>query len=509
MSRSPEGERAVDRDPVPAWALVAALVAVIAWVGWRRYQFLASSPYPFGVDGFFYPVQLRAILESGGLHYPAAPLTFYLFAPLAAVGGPMWAVKVGAAVATALIAAPIAGVARELGAPRAAALAAAIAAATSPASFYFSAEFVKNGVGLTAAAFALWALLWAVRARADWRRRLALAALVALAAWLAHKVATALYAAAAIPVLWQWARIRGASPRRCVALAALAVAALLGAAALAPARFAGVADLGLLGGLLSADADWSFAVLRRGTRALAFGREVPIAAGVAAALWILWRWRGLPEGRGARAPATLLGPGLLAVFAALPWIDASDPLGLGFRLRLIAFVLLALHLGPLLAVAFRGLEQTIQAAVALGFGAFLIAFRPPVYAPPVVESHPALVAAVGAAVDLVPGGDVVVAPERHLVFMYTWMTGAAATQRADAVEPDRRWRLIPLASAGRELLGAIATARKRADPAIPRPFSLHPYDHDGLLLMREAFWFDALSRLPAPARARYERWPTY
>ena len=66
-------------------------------------HFALSTPFPLGVDGYFYPVQLRSLLADGHLHWPAAPLTFYLFAPLAYLFGPVVAVKVGASLATSLL----------------------------------------------------------------------------------------------------------------------------------------------------------------------------------------------------------------------------------------------------------------------------------------------------------------------------------------------------------------------------------------------------------------------
>ena len=74
------------------------LVALVAWSFVQRWHVLASSPYPLGVDGYFYPVQVRALLEHGSLQYPSAPLTFWWMAPFAAVAGPI----VGAAIAAAL-----------------------------------------------------------------------------------------------------------------------------------------------------------------------------------------------------------------------------------------------------------------------------------------------------------------------------------------------------------------------------------------------------------------------
>ena len=130
--------------------------ALCALAAWRRWRFLDGSPYPMGVDGYYYAVQLRSLLGHGHLVWPAAPLAFWLMAPAAALAGPIAGAKLGAAV---------------LGAPRRRAGVPARAPArrrararpgsrrpwSPPAagSFYLSVEFVKQGVGVTVALAAL------------------------------------------------------------------------------------------------------------------------------------------------------------------------------------------------------------------------------------------------------------------------------------------------------------------------------------------------------------------
>ena len=120
---------------------------------------LSDSPFPVGVDGYFYPVQLRSLLETGTLEYPAAPLAFWLMAPLAAVTDPITGAKLGAALFGALVALPAYGVGARLGRGRAAGLVAAALATTSAGSAFLTIEFVKNGIGLTMLLTALWLLL--------------------------------------------------------------------------------------------------------------------------------------------------------------------------------------------------------------------------------------------------------------------------------------------------------------------------------------------------------------
>jgi hypothetical protein len=488
-------------DPVPRLAAFAALAALVGWVVWQRAGYALSSPYPHGIDGYFYAAQLGSLIDGGGLRWPSAPLTFWLLWPLAAIAGPVVAVKIGAPLLAALVAAPVYGMAREVGAPRAVALAAAALAATSPAVFYFGVEFVKNGAGMTAAALAIWAALVAARRRD--RRSLILVALALIAAWLTHKSAAVIAAVAIAPIAVPALRDAGVSRRALTIAAAVAVAAIAAIGLLAPRRFVGAGDLALAGDLFSSSPDFGLPVQRLGDRVLLFAREVWLAAAAAigfAALWI--------AGRLTAAERSLAGLAGLALLAAIPFIDVSDPGGAGFRLRLTAFLPLAALVAVLGSVAARRAPQLVTAA-ALALAGFVAAFRPPIYLPPVVEQHPALIAAVGAAADHVPATDVVITPERRLVFAYSFLAKGRAAQSPGAAPAAHRWRLIPMSYASPALIGAIEIARKSAPAGVARPISLHPYARDGLLLMTESFWQAALAALPDPERERYQRWPRY
>ncbi|HEY6173455.1 MAG TPA: hypothetical protein VIX73_03385 [Kofleriaceae bacterium] len=99
------------RERLPMWvpgvAVAAALVALVAWSFWQRWMLLTASPFPLGVDGYFYPIQLRALLAHGELAYPASPLAFYLLAPFAAATDPITGAKLGTAIYGAAVAAPV------------------------------------------------------------------------------------------------------------------------------------------------------------------------------------------------------------------------------------------------------------------------------------------------------------------------------------------------------------------------------------------------------------------
>src|SRR5882672_6586983 len=181
----------------PPAAVAGALLALVAWSFWQRRRLLTASPFPLGVDGYFYPIELRALLSRGELAYPASPLAFYLMAPLAAATDPITGAKLGAALFGALIASPAYGVGARLGDGRGPGLLAAVLATTSVGSAYLTIEFVKNGIGLTVALTALWLAL--VAAERPTRSRIAAAIAGLVAAWAAHKMAAALVAVVAVP----------------------------------------------------------------------------------------------------------------------------------------------------------------------------------------------------------------------------------------------------------------------------------------------------------------------
>src|SRR5262245_64927811 len=110
----------------PAAGAAAAVLALAAWSLWQRWQMLSGSPFPLGVDGYFYPIQLRSLLDHGALAYPASPLAFYLMAPFAALTDPITGAKLASAVLGAAIAGPAYAVGARLGGCRGAGLVAAV-----------------------------------------------------------------------------------------------------------------------------------------------------------------------------------------------------------------------------------------------------------------------------------------------------------------------------------------------------------------------------------------------
>jgi hypothetical protein len=485
-------------EPLPRWLVVGALAALAVWTFWDRWQFLTGTPYPTGVDGYWYAVQLRSLLDGGGLYYPAAPLSLWLMAPLAAVSDPFTGAKLGAALASAALPVAVYPLARRIGGSRAAGLLAAVIVATSAGSFYLATEFVKNAVALPIGMAALVAIARALERPG--RARIAVAGLLLVATGLAHAlILVFVLVAAAAPVavdLVDRGRLR-----------AVAIGAAVGALA---AGLVAWREADLWTSLFSSRADWALPALRLGDRALLFRHEVAIAGAVslgAVALFGLARWVPVLATRvPLRDRAFGLGPALWAVLFALPWIDAGDPEGLAFRVRLLSFAPLALAAALLAAHALARLDATWRmTAIMLATGIAL--YRPGRYEAPVVRADPDLAAAIAGARGRVPAGDIIVSPERHILFMTVWYTGIETRLDPESVPAARRWRLIPMSYMSEHLVRALDDAREAA--GVAPPISLHPGNRNGLVLLPEKTWEWVLGRLPTDEADGYRRWPTH
>ncbi len=521
-------------DPrrLPAWAptaaVAAALVALIAASFAERWEVLSASPFPIGIDGYFYPIQLRSLLETGALHYPSAPLTLWLMAPLAAATDPITGAKLGAALFGALIALPAYGLGARLGGGRGAGLLAAVLATRSAGSAHLTFEYVKNGIALTVALAALWLLLRALETPT--RGRAAAAVLGIAAAVLSHKMAAGLVVVVGIPALIAGAagrgRLRG---RRLLYLigglaAACAIVAAIGL--LAPRRLLSPADAALFEGLLTADARWNApAYAGRGGGVIELGHEALIACWLAIAAALARTrlgGRALEAATHAVIPREHVGPpgsgpppadvaagwtfAAIALAIGLPWLDVSHVQGLGFRLRIAAFVPLALITAML---AGRVLAWIRHRDLALAALALALAFHTPgerregVVDPP----HPAIITSIHAMTGRVPPGDTVIVPERRIVYMIAWYLRAQVRLRPEPVPPERRWRVMLLKWIGfdasplhRELLAA------RDRPGTAPPLGLHPSHPNGMVLVPEATWQELADRLPPGSP--WPSWPT-
>lgn len=570
-----------ERERLPSWAptlgVAVALAALVVWSFVQRWNVLSASPFPLGVDGYFYPVQLRSLLETGSLQYPASPLAIYLLAPFAAATDPITGAKLGAAVLGALIALPAYGVGMHLGRDvddrgRGPGLIAAALATSSAGSMYMTIEFVKNGIGLTVALTALWLVLRALSSPS--RRAVAFAIAGIVLAMLTHKMAAGLVLGIAIPAAIAEAHRRGKLKWRralpiAIAVAIPAVVVLVGIAM--PERFLSPSDLALLDGLFTTDAQWSLPVL---ANKLTLGYEPVICAALSvAAAAVLIAERGnarsrllliavllqttgvlivlgaalvregaisglvavggiafvvggtlldkhaakLPGARmekreGAGRDVAAWGVIALGLVIALPWLDVTSGQGLAMRLRVIAFVPMALCGAIVARAVFRIAMQHLRggwkmprsvmaAVVALAIVFLHIGGK---RTEGQILTHPALVASAQAV--RIPDGGVAIVQERHIAYMISWYARAPISMRPEPIAAERRYRVMPLAfiGIGSALDAELLAARDRELP----PIGVHPLHPNGMVVVPEATWRAVLDRIIGLERIKLEQWPT-
>jgi hypothetical protein len=522
-------ERAKAKDLAVSAAIAAALAALVTMSFWVRWSILTESPFPEGIDGYFYPIQLRSLLAHGTLAYPASPMAFWLMAPLAALTDPMTGAKLGAALFGALIALPAYGVGARLGNSRGAGLVAAALATTSAGSAFLTVEFVKNSIGLTVGLTALWLVLRALERPTRGRIGVALAGVVA--AFLTHKMAAGIVIVIAIPAGLAEAVGRGALRGRRLLYALL----LLGAATIAvlvlglvfPERFLSPDDAGLLHAMWG-EARWDLPALGTPNITLGMGHEAVIGAALAliaigSRLRIVRAQRGELEAA-KRSPGERVATWVIAGLAlaiALPWLAVTNPQGLGFRMRIVAFVPMALCAASAVTVleipfarAFAELARKTATWAAIRTGVLALVALAIVLVMPTdrtegrVLAHPAMVAAVEGMAGRIPEGGIAIVPERHIAFMVTWYTGVPFRMRPEGVSREQRWRVMPLAFIGIDSpLDQLLMAARR-EPGLVPPVGTHPRHPNGLVLVAEPTWEWILARLPPAARDHFARWPT-
>ncbi|MGE0549021.1 MAG: glycosyltransferase family 39 protein [Kofleriaceae bacterium] len=497
-----------------SWAIAGALIGVVAWSCWQRWVVLTESPFPVGIDGYFYPIQLRSLLENGSLVYPSSPLALWLMAPLAAITDPITGAKLGAAIGGASIALPMYAVGARLGRHRGAGLIAAALATTSAGSMYLTFEYVKNGIGLTIAVTALWLVL---RALEGGRRRAVIAVIGIVAAVLTHKMAGGLVLVIAGPAV---VSTLVAHPGRARSHALVAIGAAIVVAAIAglalPTRFLSPSDLALFDGLLQPIARWTAPALVLPNTTLAMGYEAAIGGVLAMIVAVHWIIAG-PMAASPGDRAATIAIVALSVVTALPWLGVDDPQGLGFRVRIAAFVPMALCAALVSRIvveavtrlwARRSSMHAAPAGALVVIALAIVAGMPARRTDGRITAHPALVTACEALAGRVPPGDTVIVPERHIAFMAAWYARVSVQLRPDSVPHARRWRLVSLwfIRAGSALDAALLAAREQ--PTLIAPVGLHPRHPNGLVLVAEPTWDWIVAQLPTGEQRRLAAWPT-
>jgi hypothetical protein len=494
------------------------VLALAAWSVWQRWELLDSTPYPVGVDGWYYPIQVRALLERGELAYPAAPLTFWLMAPVALISDPITAAKIIAALGGGIVAVPAFLLGRRVGG-LAGGLVAAVLAVTGGGSFYLSLEFVKNGLGLTIALTAAWLGLRALERPTP--ARLVLAALALAAAMLTHKMSALLAVALLAPAAIVELRERGVSRdvwRILGIVAAVAVVGLLALGFLAPQRFLGPGDVALLDGAFTGPGEWTLPALAvphpgRPTYRLVLGHQGLIAAAAAVAfIAAVIASRVVPatvrsESRAAER-ALVWAAFALVVITAWPWLDIADPDAVGFRLRVAAFAPASIIAAAAVGRAVASLELPWRLVAVAPALATWVVVRPAAPTEGMVRTEIPMVAACAAIKDALPKDAVIISAERHLGFQAVWLARVPLRLRPERVPPERRWRMIPLGIIGADSPLDHALRDARAHPELVPPIGLHPNHPNGLVLVPEATWDWVLTQLPPRSEQWWREWHT-
>ncbi|MFT3695006.1 MAG: glycosyltransferase family 39 protein [Kofleriaceae bacterium] len=484
------------------WAIAMAisLVIIVGVAFGMRWHVLTSdgpipgsAPFPVGIDGYFYPIQVRSVLEHGVLRYPASPLTFYWMVPFTLIAGPIAGAKLGAALGGALIAIPAYGIGKRFGEHRGAGLVSAVLAATTATSCFLAFEFVKQAIGLTVALCALWAILVAIEQRT--RRSIVIATFTLALAFATHKLAAALVLVIIIPEIALIVR-RELFGRRLIYVVLVVIGAataslLLGI--IAPKRFVSITDLSLIKDLVSSNLHLTAPALVMDHYELAYNYE-PLIAGLLsiAALALL---------SDAKHKPTAIAVCIAGIVIALPFLRVDDPQGLGFRLRVASFVPLALAA----AIVARKIPQP----VAMILAAVLLMIEATTSHPDgLVKTHPVLSAAVENARGKIPDGKTVIIGERHILYMVDWYTGAEVSLRPEPVPLAQRIRMLGLVMIGGQGSSVDrALDAARTHPELDPPIGLHAGYRNGLVLVPEPTWNWILQQLPQRAREFYAPWP--
>jgi hypothetical protein len=470
----------------PALAVAALVTAAFL----ARLQALRASPFPTGVDGFFYLLQVRSLLEHGQLYSPSAPLVPWLMAGLSLVTGPVLAMKMVAALGSAALITPAYLLAKRLSHAVGPALLGAAMVATSAQSIFLSTEFVKQAVGLSLAMGFVAGLAWLLD-RPGWRRGLVAAGLLVASA-LAHKMAVGL------AVLWTWPLLapRLWNSRRSLIGSCLGLLALLWIAR---------KDLAVFGQLFQTHADLSFAVLTsQGRASLVLGHEVALAAMMAFLVLVL-AWLRKPKQE--RLPPLVIGFCAFALFQALPWINNSDDQGVGYRLRLASCACL----GPCAAVLAKQVLGERGPRLRLGLLVMaigLVLLRPWSPHEGVVKAHPAMVEATRHLRGVLPPGTIVVIPERHTAFMAAYYGDVTVRLRPPTpLDPERTVRLLPGAAIRPALAAALDRMRSHPVPGVVPAMALHSLHPNGLVLFSEPTFQYLVAGLPTEEQRWYQAWP--
>lgn len=191
---------------------------------------------------------------------------------------------------------------------------------------------------------------------------------------------------------------------------------------------------------------------------------------------------------------------------ALPWLSSRDPDGLVFRLRLMAFVPLAIcapaAIAHLIATARRDLQLLLPIAAAVG----LLYLVPLHYVAPIAWPNAFFLPGAAAVAEHTPPDAIIIVDRRPLAFMVKWAADREArTLPRRAAETRPTFRLASPGVLPPTVLRELEGFEQRLPAHLPRPVRLLPKP-PSMILFAEPTW-QALIQAASPAdRAQLESW---
>ena len=232
----------------------------------------------------------------------------------------------------------------------------------------------------------------------------------------------------------------------------------------------------------------------------------------------LGAWRPAPTERGSQATlgpdapsaesrALLIGPAALALMLALPWLSSRDPDGLVFRLRIMAFVTLAVCAPAAIAQLIATARPRVRQLLLIAAAAALLALVPLRYAAPVTWPNPSHMAGAAAAADHTPPDAIIIVNHRQLAFMVKWAADREArTRPPGAAEARPTFRLASPGVLPPTVLRDLEGFEERLSADVPRPVRLVPEKPKWMILFAEPTWQALIQAASPPDRAQLEPW---
>ncbi len=370
---------------------IVASIALVSFI--CRLWELTQSSFPNGVDGYYYAVQSRSILESGVPYYSDSPLALYLCAAFSWGFGSFLGPKIVVALAMAAFVFPFFKIARCMGFTKPQATAITFATAFSVQSFYIGSEFAKMGIGITLGLGTVTVLLPSAS-----KRRLSIWVLLLILGTVTHPIASVIAIAGSLVPLWNLAEKR-----------VLIVVMTLG-----------------LGWLILRTPWMEFSEYFSSSFSLADSEKGVFLgwetiASLVCGTYLIWM----------RSNFQWLLLAITCAFLACPFINLNPEL-LPFRLRILVWIPLYFALGRVL---FSIPKQWVSYLLLF---VFVVMQRP-------LSNHqnarvavtPEMAAAVAQVKAVAPRNAVLITPSRQIMFMLTWYSRLPA--RMTPTESHARW----------------------------------------------------------------------